>query len=212
MIAALIFLILQATAQPQRPGAATNVTILPSAVVRQRYAQNLNQPNVNLSGVWHRRLTRGSLPPGLKLSDFMISGMPLRAGTYSFEATITDSSTPPRVIRESFSISVEDGLTIRWTILPKIETDRIAGEVEVKNQTGTPVDLTVIVVAVNEIGKAFALGYQHFSFAPGVQKVPFHSTLPRGNYLVHADAVGEIARTKIIYRARLQTSEPSAVP
>ena len=213
MIATLVLLALQAAAQTQpAPPTAGATIVLPSAVVRQRYGQFLRPPNVDLSFPWHRRVTSGSLPPGLQVSDSDIWGMPLREGEFRFELTTTDSSTPPKVVHETFVIVVENGITIRWTKLPSVDTDRIGGEVEVKNQTRVPVDLTVIIVAVNEIGKAFALGYQHFSFAPGAQTVPFGSTLPRGNYTIHADAIGEIAASKTIYRTRLQTSPPSVVP
>jgi hypothetical protein len=214
MILALILFATQGAAptqaQPSTP-AAKEPTVLPPAVLYQRYGERLPEPA--LLGPLERRLTRGPLPPGLHFEHSSVFGRPTKIGAYRFEITTKDSSTPPRVVRESFVIVVENGLVIRWTKLPSMDADRIEGEVEVKNQTPVAVDLTVIIVAVNEIGKAFALGYQHFTFPSGrVQPITFGSTLPRGNYIVHADAVGEIAETNTIYRARLQTSQPSVVP
>ena len=62
----------------------------------------------------------------------------------------------------------------------------------------------MIVVAVNEYGKAFALGYQHFVLAASTTSpvVPFQmQQMPRGRYRVRADAVAEIASKKQILRA-----------
>jgi len=66
---------------------------------------------------------------------------------------------------------------------------------------------------VNEYGKAFALGYQRFELKPDNLKVeiPFNSTLPRGRYKVHADAIAQISARHAIYRNRLETPEPLVV-
>jgi len=37
--------------------------------------------------------------------------------------------------------------------------------------------------------------------------IPFGSSPGPGNYIVHADAVAEVARTNTIYRARKQTAQ-----
>jgi hypothetical protein len=42
-------------------------------------------------------------------------------------------------------------------------------------------------------------------------EIPFGDTLPSGAYVVHADAVGEVAEKNQIYRARLQTPGPLQV-
>ena len=86
---------------------------------------------------------------------------------------------------------------------------RIGGRLEVSNSTGDDFDFTVVVLAVNEIGKAFAIGYQHFPLKSGVEsmEIPFGETLPQGRYVVHVDAVGEVPPRHAIYRARLQTKE-----
>jgi len=71
----------------------------------------------------------------------------------------------------------------------------------------------VIVVAVNEIGKAFALGYQRFDLQPNNKdvEIKFGSTLPRGQYVIHADAIAEVPGKRAIYRSRLQTPQPLRV-
>jgi hypothetical protein len=37
------------------------------------------------------------------------------------------------------------------------------------------------------------------------KELPFGDTLPHGGYVVHIDAVGEVAPKKLIYRERMQT-------
>ena len=103
-------------------------------------------------------------------------------------------------------------LTVAWTQSPQVTAaGAIAGEIQVTNGSADALDLTVIVVAVNTVNKAFALGYQHFSLGTGSQRIPFGSTLPRDTYVVHADAIAENSETGKIYRARLQT-DPLTVP
>ena len=77
------------------------------------------------------------------------------------------------------------------------------------NQTEQDFDLTVIVLAVNEIGRAIAVGYQHFTLNKSTAdlELAFGENLPRGTYEVHVDVVGEVAATNTIYRARLVTGE-----
>jgi hypothetical protein len=142
----------------------------------------------------------------------VVRGIPREAGHYRFEVAAQETSGSGRAVPLRVEISVYPPLVARWSFSPAVEEDRIAGRLEVSNHTETTVDLTVLVVAVNEFGKAFALGYQHFSFSPGVQSIPFSSMLPRGSYAVHADAVGEVAALGRIYRTRLQTAEALSVP
>ena len=56
-------------------------------------------------------------------------------------------------------------------------------------------------------GRATAIGYQHFVLRRGTtaMELPFGETLPHGGYVVHVDAVGEVAPKNLIYRERLQT-------
>jgi hypothetical protein len=174
-------------------------------VLRRAYHERLTPPAG--ASPWNWRLVSGVLPPGLTLEpDGVIAGMPAATGDYAFTLEATDSSTPLKTIREDFFIKVEPVLVIRWKASSAVANGGIFGSLEVVNHAGQGLDLTVIVVAVNEFNKAFALGYQHFTFGPGTQPIDFGSTLPRGAYVVHADAVAEIADSNTIYRARLQTS------
>jgi hypothetical protein len=69
-------------------------------------------------------------------------------------------------------------------------------------------DLTFVVMAVAENGRATAIGYQHFMLERGTvgKMLPFGETLPHGGYVVHVDAVGEVASRNLIYRERLETA------
>jgi hypothetical protein len=90
-----------------------------------------------------------------------------------------------------------------------VQGDQILGSVRVSNGTKDPFDLTVIILAVDEHGKAFALGYQRFDLQPETVdvEIPFGqaSNLPFGAYVVHADAVAEVAAKDSIFRGRQQT-------
>ena len=157
-------------------------------------------------------VTRGKLPPGLSLqpNSGIISGTPTAPGAYDFTVTVADG-TGKRITR-SYRINIEDLLTIKWLQPPRLDSNVLSGSVEVSNSSRDTYDLTIIIVAVNEIGKAFALGYQHFDMGTQVhQAIPFSSMLPNGQYIVHADAVAEIPARNIIRRARLQTRQPIVV-
>jgi hypothetical protein len=79
----------------------------------------------------------------------------------------------------------------------------------VSNQTDRDFDLTVIVLAVNDIGRATAIGYQHFNLKKETRDldIPFGETLSRGNYAVNVDVVGEEPISNRIFRARLVTGK-----
>ena len=85
--------------------------------------------------------------------------------------------------------------------------NRIEGSVQVSNTTSDDFDFTFIALAVNEIGRATAIGYQHFPLKKGTTdfEIPFGDTLPHGAYVVHVDGVSEDTEKNQIHRARLQT-------
>ena len=60
-----------------------------------------------------------------------------------------------------FNIQVIEGITVNWQEAPAVHGNKLSGSAVVSNQTGDEFVLTVIVVAVNQIGRATALGYQH---------------------------------------------------
>jgi hypothetical protein len=85
--------------------------------------------------------------------------------------------------------------------------------VEVSNATVDDIDLTFDVKAVADNGRATEIGYQHFVLTRGTigMALPFGETLPHGAYLVNVNLVGEVAKTRAIYRQMLQTPAPLQV-
>lgn len=161
------------------------------------------------------RLADGLLPPGLALDpeSGAITGTPDTAGEHSARIEVRDSSRPPQQVSRSIVIVVESLLRVEWKALPALHDTVISGALRVTNRTADEIELTVIVVAVNQIGKAFTLGYQHFPLRPNRTSpdIPFGSLMPSGRYKVHADAVGEVYDKHRIYRA-MGESGPFVVP
>lgn len=161
------------------------------------------------------RISDGNLPPGLMLDERkgVISGTPSSPGEFKFTLRLSDSAAPPEQVERISVIKIIAALSVEWKTSPSVKGESISGEISVTNHTGEAVDLTVIVLAVNEVGKAFALGYQHSTLKLETVSpiIPFGATLPYGSYVVHADAVGELESANRIYRARLQTGEALVV-
>jgi putative Ig domain-containing protein len=156
-------------------------------------------------------IEKGKLPQGLHLDPRTgtLSGAPEAPAELMFTVRVTDSAEPPAIASRELKVKTVPALQLEWQRQPVLQNDGIYGEVQVGNPSKDPYDLTFIIVAVNEIGKAFALGYQHFTLRPQArQAIAFGASLPLGSYIVHADAVGEIAAKDIIRRARLQTPKP----
>lgn len=158
---------------------------------------------------YHWLLAAGELPPGVALDPAgFLDGRPQKAGPYTFTLTVTDSARPANRINKEFHVHVAPALLLDWLEAPAIRGTEIGGSVQVSNGTEEDdFDLTVIIVAVNDIGRATALGYQHFTLKPGVTnfKISFGSTMPPGTYVVHADAIAEIPTKNIILRQHLQS-------
>jgi hypothetical protein len=153
-------------------------------------------------------IVEGGLPPGVQLDPYSggLAGSPTEAGLFRFVLRVSDSGSPPQSARRTFSINVVAPLEITWADPPRVREGGIFGSVRVFNGTRDHLDLTVLVVAVNEYGKAFALGYHRFIIKAGeeTRNLQFGFTLPKGTYTVHADAVAEFERTVTIHRTRLQ--------
>jgi len=177
---------------------------LPDAGVGNNYYVELHASGGTAPYAWK---LSGALPDGLAFdsNSATFTGIPAKAGSYRFTVTLTDAGR--RSASRSFTLRVNTGDTIQiaWTKPPLIAGGAVSGEVEISNPGSETFDVTFIAVAVSENGRATALGYQRFNLGKGKQRIPFGSTLPRGTYVVHADAVGEIARTLTIRRARLQS-------
>ena len=202
----------QAPGTPVPPLIITSIT-LPTAAPRQQYQAKLDATGGVPPYRWE--ITSGQLPLGLNLDPAtgIISGVPTETGQFEFGITVTDSAEPPHTATRNFAIGSVEVLSLEWSIEPHVDQDKISGTVKVTNGTKELFDQTVIIVGVNEIGKAFALGYQHFELKPDNIKVeiPFGSTLPRGRYVVHADAIAEVPAKNAVYRNRLETPEPLVV-
>jgi putative Ig domain-containing protein len=147
-----------------------------------------------------------SLPRGLTLDSArgVIFGTSQSDAQFSVLVQVADSSEPPLTITKLIVSNPGPLLAIRWTDRPHISLDHMAGAVRVKNGSKDDVDLVVIVVAVNEYGKAFALRYERLTVPRGAETpdLKFDSSLPLGQYTLHADAVGEVAAKNAIYRDR----------
>ena len=156
----------------------------------------------------HWRLEKGALPPGLKLEDDgLLHGSPDRTGEFQFTVSVRDGEQPPSAVQKAFVLRVRSAMTLDWRTVAHVNGSRIEGSAAVSNTTADDMDLTFIVLAVPGNGRAVAIGYQHFVLRRGTfdKELPFGETLPRGGYVVHVDAVGEVATKKIIYRERMQT-------
>jgi len=181
------------TADPARFDFAT--TSLPNGMVGHLYSAAIKMRN----GAGPL-LTKGMLPPGLHLDPNTgdIQGTPLQFGTYKFSVSVRDLVTNATASRE-FAITIQSQLLLEWLKPPTLNSNTISGALKVTNSStdGDHFEMTVIIVAVNEIGKAFALGYQHFNIARNVEQVvPFSTTVPNGRYIVHADAIAALPNKK----------------
>ena len=156
----------------------------------------------------HWRLEKGTLPPGITLeADGLLHGKPERVGEFQFLVSVRDGSQPQQAVQKGFLLRVRSALSLKWKTLAHVTGSRIEGSVEVSNTTPDDIDLTFIVMAVQGNGRATAIGYQRVVLRGGTveQELPFGETLPHGGYVVHVDAVGEVAAKNLIYRDRLQT-------
>src|SRR6266478_3483873 len=156
----------------------------------------------------------GDLPEGVTLTpEGLLVGRPTKPGAFTFTLKVEDSGHPAHTINKDLRVVVAASLLIEWLQPPKVRDNRIDGAVQVSNGSDDNFDLTVIIVAVNDIGRATAIGYEHFPLKAGAisVKIPFGSTLPHGAYVIHADAIAEIPTRKAILRQRLQTPQPLQV-
>jgi len=162
--------------------------------------------------VWS--VASGDLPEGVTLTpEGLLSGRAAKPGTSTFTLKVEDSGHPAHTITKDFQAVVTAAMLLEWLQSPKVHDNRIDGAVLVSNGSTDTFDLTVIIVAVAENGRATAIGYEHFPLKAGATNVqiPFGNTLPYGGYVIHADAIAEIPTRKAILRQRLQTPQPLQV-
>jgi Putative Ig domain len=162
--------------------------------------------------VWS--VASGDLPDGITLTaEGLLGGRPTTPGAFAVTLKVEDSGHPAHTINKDFRLDVAATLLLEWLQSPKVHDDRIDGSVQVSNGTHDTFDLTVVIVAVAENGRATAIGYEHFPLKAGSTNVQisFGNTLPHGAYVIHADAIAEIPTRKAILRQRLQTPGPLQV-
>jgi hypothetical protein len=156
-------------------------------------------------------VTAGSLPEGIVLdSDGTLHGTPAATGEYEFTVTASDTGQPPQQEAADLVLRVVVPLFAKWSRTPAVNGRRIEAAVKISNNTDADFDLTVIAMAVNEIGRATALGYQHIVLNRNTKEleVPFGETLSPGAYQVNVDVVAEVPETGAIHRTRLAVTEP----
>jgi hypothetical protein len=154
---------------------------------------------------YHWHLIGGSLRRGINLeASGELTGTTEETGQFEFTVLVTDSNRPQQQLQKTFMLSVEIPLTAEWSRRPTVNGQRIDGSIKVSNNTGRDFDLTFIVLAVNEIGRATAIGYQHFPLKRDTRdmEIPFGDTLSRGYYAVNVDVVGEEPVSNRIFRVR----------
>ncbi|HUA14222.1 MAG TPA: putative Ig domain-containing protein [Verrucomicrobiae bacterium] len=206
-----------ATAQTRPEGSTTatqgpsglfieNEPQLPDGYPRRHYEYQFRaRGNV---ATLHWRVEKGALPPGMKLEDDgLLRGEPQHPGEFQFTVSVMEGSRKESAVERGFVLRVIAALAINWKALAHVNGNRIEGSVAVTNTSPDDMDLTFIVMAVAGNGRATAIGYQHFLLRRGTteMELPFGETLPRGGYVVHVDAVGEVEAKNLIYRERMQT-------
>ncbi len=211
----ILFLLLALPAiSAAQQGAATGpplevrTTSLPKAYLRQHYETHLEAQGGITPLQWE--ITEGAPPAGIVLGrDGVLSGIPTETGEFKFTATVTDSGKPAVQRNQRLVLTVVAPLLAQWGRYPQVTGRRLEGSITVSNQTEQNFDLTVIMMAVNENGRATAIGYQRLTLKKDTTslEIPFGENLAHGSYELNVDAVAEVAATNSIYRARLVPKE-----
>jgi hypothetical protein len=211
----LLALVLAATfasAQPVPSSSSISITTKarPKALLWEPYTARLQASGG--TEPYHWRIVRGSLPQGLGLSDDgVFTGSLNESSEIEFTVLVRDNSRQPRHAEQKVVLRTETPLTVDWLRKSKVSGQRIDGSIKVSNRSGRDFDLTFIVLAVNDIGRATAIGYQRFPLKKDTidMEIPFGETLSWGNYAINVDVVGEEPISKHIFRARLVTGKES---
>lgn len=210
LVIVVLALALACVAQEASEGPPLNVKTasLPQGFVHEAYRFQLQATGGILPLHWH--LSGGKLPAGIDLApDGLLSGTPGESGRFTFKLTLTDSGKPGYERNQDFVLQVVAPLVAQWSHYPKITGQRLEGSLKVSNQSEHDFDLTVIALAVNEIGRATAVGYQHFTLKKGTAdvEIPLGENLTRGSYALNVDVVAEVPETGTIHRTRLTSNE-----
>jgi len=159
-------------------------------------------------------ITAGVLPRGMKLfPDGHLGGTPNETGDFRIRVTVSDSGKPQSEKSRELILTILAPLLLEWIRYPQVIGHRIECAIKLSNQTGDNFDLTVIALAVNEIGRATAVGYQHFVLQKNTidMELSFGENLPAGVYELNIDAVAEVPEANVIHRARLVTGEKQQI-
>ncbi len=114
----------------------------------------------------HWRVEKGALPPGMRLEESgLLHGAAERMGEFQFVISVRSGNMP--AVQKGFILRVRSALVLKWKNAAHVNGNRIEGSVDVSNTTPDDIDLTFIVVAVPENGRATAIGYQHFVLRRG---------------------------------------------
>jgi hypothetical protein len=162
----------------------------------------------------HWKVEKGALPPGMKLDDSgLLLGDPERPGEFQFTVSATEGGNTQTAVQKMFVLRIIAALALSWKTPAHVTGNRIDGIVTVTNTSPDDMDLTFVAMAVAGNGRATAIGYQRFTLRRGTvgMDLPFGETLPHGGYVVHVDAVGEVAAKNLIFRDRMQTPGPLQV-
>ena len=181
---------------------------LPKAYLKQHYDVHLEAHGGITPLRWE--IAEGALPAGIVLGrDGILSGAPTETGEFRFTVTVTDSGRPAAQRNQQLVLTVVAPLLAQWGRYPTVTGQRLEGSIIVSNQTEQDFDLTTIMMAVNENGRATAIGYQRLTLKKNTSslEIPFGENLPQGSYELNVDAVAEVAATNSIYRARLVPKE-----
>ncbi|HKW18849.1 MAG TPA: hypothetical protein VJO35_15175 [Terriglobales bacterium] len=208
----LILAALPICAQQSRPSDSLSLppSDLPKPLLWEPY--HLQLPASGGTEPYHWRVIDSTLPRGISLSDRGdLMGVLTDPGPFQFNLLVRDNSRPPKEQKHMYVLRADVPLTVDWKDRARVNGRRIDGSITVSNHTGRDFDLTFIVLAINNIGRATAIGYQHFPLPKGTRdmELPFGDTLSSGNYDVNVDVVGEEPLSKRIFRARLVSDRKS---
>jgi hypothetical protein len=196
------------TASAQLPPLTFPTEACPTAIAGTQYSCQLEARGGTTPRHW--QITEGKLPSGFRLAvdTGLLTGVTTEVGEFTVTVAVIDSASPANQIQRKLTIRVIAAMVMKWIEAPQVRDQGVWGKVEVTNQTPNPFDLTVIILGVNEVDKAFALGYQHFTLPPGKTSppIPFGMSLPYGQYVVNADSIAEVAAINMIYRVHMESN------
>jgi hypothetical protein len=207
-VAVVACMLLSGFCPAQQASSASGLTVVTSelhaAELHRPYQSTLQAAGGLTPYRWE--ITAGAPPPGIVLgTDGQLAGIPEQAGDYHFTVTLSDGGKPAHQVNRDFSLRVVTPLLAEWGNPPRVNGQRLEGSIKISNSTDHDFDLTMIALAVNETGRATAIGYQRLQVPKGTigLELPFGENLPFGSYQLNVDVVAEVASTHSIYRARL---------